>query len=107
MKNVVMAVITAVSLAGCNLGSTHLMPDYVSGIHKFENIDVKNTNKSNRECEITIPLLLILRAPLGKSDISIMNIAQRGKIDKITYVDEHVDFIFPFYGKKCYTVYGY
>ena len=49
MKKTVIAVITGLTLAGCNAGTRHLMPDYESGRHKFESIDVKDTTLSKTQ----------------------------------------------------------
>ena len=107
MKKTVIAVITGLTLAGCNAGTRHLMRDYESGRHKFESIDVKDTTKQNTECEIIIPLLLTA-GPLGfDTDASIMSIAKEKGINTITYVDYQLKYIIPFFIQKCYTVYGY
>jgi hypothetical protein len=107
MKKTVIAVLAAISLAGCNTGTRHLMPDYESGRHKFESIDVKDTTKQNTECDIYIPLLFTIGPLSSKSDTSIMSIAKEKNISNITYVDYQWKFILPFYMEKCYTVYGY
>jgi len=94
-------------LCGCNIRSTSLTPDYASGLHKFDQIDVKNTTKSGKECEISIPLLLIYKAPLGKEEVSVMKIAKKYNINTITYVENNWEFVLPFFINRCYTVYGY
>lgn len=107
MKKLIGLGLVLVALSGCNAGSTHLTPDYASGRHKFTEIDVKNTIKQGRECEITIPFLLIWSAPSGKTETSVMAIAKKYKIEHITYVDKHQEGFIPFFYQNCYTVYGY
>lgn len=106
MKKTVIAVITGLTLAGCNGGTRHLMPDYESGRHKFESINVKDTTKQNTECDIYMPLLFTI-GPLSSKDTSIMSIAKEKNISNITYVDYQLKYIIPFFIQKCYTVYGY
>ena len=106
MKKTVIAVIIGLTLAGCNGGTRHLMPDYESGRHKFESINVKDTTKQNTECDIYMPLLFTI-GPLSSSDTSIMSIAKEKNISNITYVDYQLKYIIPFFIQKCYTVYGY
>lgn len=106
MKKTVIAVIAGLTLAGCNGGTRHLMPDYESGRHKFESINVKDTTKQNTECDIYMPLLFTM-GPLSSKDTSIMSIAKEKNISNITYVDYQLKYIIPFFIQKCYTVYGY
>ena len=106
MKKTVIAMIAGLTLAGCNGGTRHLMPDYESGRHKFESINVKDTTKQNTECDIYMPLLFTI-GPLSSKDTSIMAIAKEKNISNITYVDYQLKYIIPFFIQKCYTVYGY
>lgn len=107
MKKTVIAMIAGLTLAGCNAGTRHLMPDYESGRHKFESINVKDTTKQNTECDIYMPLLFTMGPLSSKSDTSIMSIAKEKNISNITYVDYQLKYIIPFFIQKCYTVYGY
>lgn len=107
MKKTVIAVIIGLTLAGCNAGTRHLMPDYSSGRYKFEEINVKDTAKQNTECEIIMPLLLTAGPLSFDTNASIMSMAKEKNISNITYVDYQWKFILPFYMEKCYTVYGY
>ena len=106
MKKVLTSMLSLTLLCGCSLGTTVLTPDYSSGRHKFENIDVKNTTKKGQSCEVVIPIML-LTGPLGKTDASVMQIAQSKNMSKITYVEKHYEGVLPFFYQKCYTVYGY
>lgn len=100
MKKMVIAVITAISLAGCNGGTTGIISQ------NLQNIDVEKTTKKNVGCDIYMPLLLTA-GPAAKEESSVMNIAKQKGINTITYVDYNYNGIFPFFMKKCYTVYGY
>lgn len=107
MKKTVITIIAGLILAGCNMGTRHLMPDYSSGRYKFEEINVKDTAKQNTECEIIMPLLLTTGPLSFDTDASIMSIAKEKGINTITYVDYQLKYIIPFFIQKCYTVYGY
>lgn len=100
MKKTVIAVLAAVSLAGCNTGTTGIIGQ------NFQNIDVEKTTKKNTGCDIYIPLILTA-GPTGKEESSVINIAKQKGINTITYADYSYNGIFPFYMEKCYTVYGY
>ena len=99
MKKVLLLVVGLI-LAGCNAGTTHIVAQ------DFQSIDVRRTDKSNTNCDIVIPFLLIA-GPAGSERSSIIGIAKQGSIGTITYADYYYTGIFPFFMKKCYTVYGY
>ena len=100
MKKTVIAVLAAVSLAGCNIGTTGIIGQ------NFQNIDIKNTTKRNTKCDITIPFLL-MSGHISGNDSSVISIAKEKNINTVTYVDYQLKYIIPFFIQKCYTVYGY
>lgn len=89
-------------LTGCNVGTTH----HLTHNDLYQYIDVEHTTKQEEMCDIYI-LFGLINGPLEWENSSIINIAKKGQINTITYVDEQRYWVFPFWLMKCQTVYGY
>lgn len=102
MKKTLLGLGIALFLSGCNVGTTTHLPH--NDLYQY--IDVENTTKQEEMCDIYI-LFGLINGPLEWEKTSVMNIAKKGDIKTITYVDEQKYWVFPFWMMKCQTVYGY